>query len=93
MSLLFVLPGALQPLAGERAEIRLDGNAASVGAALDLLWSETPAVRDRVVDELGHVRAHVNVFVDGENVRDTGGLSTPVRDGAEILILAAVSGG
>ena len=32
-------------------------------------------------------------IVDGESVRYSGGLGTPVRDGAEIFILPAVSGG
>jgi molybdopterin converting factor small subunit len=50
-------------------------------------------VRDRVITELGEVRPHVNIFVDGESIRDTGGLAAPVRDGAEIFILPAVSGG
>jgi molybdopterin converting factor small subunit len=43
--------------------------------------------------ELGEVRPHINIFVDGQNIRDSGGLGAPVRDGAEIYILPAVSGG
>jgi molybdopterin converting factor small subunit len=35
----------------------------------------------------------VNVFVGVENVRYTGGLATPLGDGAEISIFQAVSGG
>jgi molybdopterin converting factor small subunit len=33
------------------------------------------------------------VFVGGENVRYTGGLTTPVPAGSDISILHAVSGG
>jgi molybdopterin converting factor small subunit len=33
------------------------------------------------------------VFVGEESIRWTGGLETPVRDGAEISIVPAVSGG
>jgi len=50
-------------------------------------------VRDRVITELGDVRPHVNIFVDGESIRDAGGLGAPVHDGAEIFILPALSGG
>jgi molybdopterin converting factor small subunit len=39
------------------------------------------------------VRPHVNIFVDGESIRDRGGLGASIRGGAEILILPAVSGG
>ena len=56
-------------------------------------WAECPAVRDRVLTERGDVRPHVNIFVDGDNSRSSGGLDAPVRDGAEILLLPAISGG
>lgn len=93
MSMVFVMPGPLRELAGNRGEVRVDGSASSVADALSLLWSRCPAVRDRVITELGEVRPHVNIFVDGESIRDHAGLRTPVRDGAEIFILPAVSGG
>jgi molybdopterin converting factor small subunit len=93
MSLNFVIPGPLRELAGNRREVRADRTAQSVSEALSVLWEHCPSVRDRIVTELGEVRPHVNIFVDGENIRDCGGLGAPVRDGAEILILPALSGG
>lgn len=93
MALNFVIPGPLRELAGNRGEVRLDGSAGSVSEALSLLWTTCPGVRDRVITELGEVRPHVNIFVDGESIRDLDGLRTYVRDGAEIVILPAVSGG
>ena len=89
----FVIPGPLRELAGNRGEVRLSGDAASVSDALSLLWRECPGVRDRVLTELGEVRQHVNVFVDGESIRDSEGLATRVRDDSEIYILPALSGG
>jgi len=93
MALNFVIPAPLRELTGGRREVRADGRAESIAAALSLLWRECPAVRDRVVTELGELRPHVNVFVDGESIRYLGGLAAPVRDGAEILIVPALSGG
>jgi molybdopterin converting factor small subunit len=46
-----------------------------------------------VITELGEVRQHINIFVDGENIRDCGDLGASARDGAEIVILPDVSGG
>jgi len=92
MAILFVIPGPLREMAG-RAEVRVDGAAGSLSGALSLLWAECPAIRDRVITELGEVRPHINIFVDGENARDARGLETPVRDGAEIFLLPALSGG
>ncbi|HEV7427555.1 MAG TPA: ubiquitin-like small modifier protein 1 [Thermoanaerobaculia bacterium] len=93
MPFLFVIPGPLRDLAGGRSEVRLDGSADSVRDALTLLGRDYPKVRDRIVTELGEVRPHINIFIDGDSFRDVGGLSAPIRNGAEILILPAVSGG
>lgn len=93
MALTFVVSGPLRELAGNRGEIRVNGTASSVADALSLLWSECPSFRDRVVTELNELRPHLNVFVDGESIRYSGGFATPVRDGAEIVILPALSGG
>jgi molybdopterin converting factor small subunit len=47
----------------------------------------------RIRDETGQVRRFVNVYVDGDDVRFQGGLTTPVRDGAEVQVLPSVAGG
>jgi len=93
MPFVFVVPGPLREFSGGRGDVRVEGSAASVREALGLLWRECPGARDRVLTELGDVRPHVNVFVDGENVRYRGGLDTPIHEGAEIIIVPAVSGG
>ena len=93
MKVTFVLPGPLHALAGGRAEVTVEADAASVADALAALWKAHPALRDRVMTEDGRLRPHVNVFVGHRSVRFTGGLQTAVHDGAEVAILPAVSGG
>jgi molybdopterin synthase sulfur carrier subunit len=93
MPFVFVVPGPLREFSGNRGEVRVAGSGASVGDALALLWQECPGARDRVLTERGQVRPHVNIFVDGQNIRDAGGLTAPIRDNAEIIIVPAVSGG
>ena len=89
----FHLPGTLAPLAGGRSRVVLEEPGRDVGSALRALAARHPGLRDRVLDERGAVRLHVNVFVGADNVRDTGGLETPLRPGAEVFILPSVSGG
>jgi sulfur-carrier protein len=89
----FHIPGALREFTEGRSTVKVDGNATTLAEALSNLWALYPAVRDRVVDEQGQVRQHVNIFVGNENVRYTGGLVTKVSDGVEISIVPAVSGG
>ncbi len=45
------------------------------------------------MDERGAVRQHVNLFVDGDNVRFLNGLGTALGEGSTIVIVPAVSGG
>lgn len=93
MAFVFMIPGPLRAMAGGLGEVRVDGAAASVNEALTLLWDHYPGVRDRVLTERGDVRPHVHIFVNGESIRDTGGLAGGVPEGAEIFILPALSGG
>ena len=98
MRLIFRIPGPLLSFTGGRHVVEAEASAAeatvfTVGAALDQLWRLYPGLRDRILTEQGQVRPHVNVFVGSDSIRDTGGLSTPVRDRVEIAIIPAVSGG
>lgn len=87
------LPGALRDLNGGRATIELDGEPRTVRDALAALRRENTAIYDRLVTERGEVRTHVNLFVDGSEIRTTGGLDTPLGDVRRILVVPAVSGG
>jgi MoaD family protein len=93
MPLRFFIPGPLREFTNGARLVTIASGAATAGEALERLWAEHPGVRDRVLTEQGEVRQHVNVFVGVESIRFTGGLNTPVRDGDEISIVPAVSGG
>lgn len=82
------LPAALVRLfPGAPAELEVE--AGSVREMLDALDRRWPGMRDRLCDSRPAVRRHINVFVDGERAR----LETPLRDGAEVVVLTAMSGG
>jgi molybdopterin converting factor small subunit len=87
------LPGALRPFAGGSAELRLEGRHATVAEVLRSLAVRHVGVTERVLDEQGALRPHVNLFVDGENVRYEQGLDTPVGPSSTIAIVPALSGG
>jgi len=85
--------GFLTEFTEGRNQIALEIAPASVGEALSALWTLHPGLRDRVVNEQGQLRQHVNVFLDSENIRRKELLDTQVEDGSELTILPAVSGG
>ncbi len=70
------------------ADVQADGaTLAEIMADLDRRY---PGLRFRVIDEQDHIRPHLNFFVRGTLVRDLG---CPVDPSAEVMILAALSGG
>ncbi|GAB3595301.1 MoaD/ThiS family protein [Angustibacter peucedani] len=94
MHVVVLLPGVLREHAAGADELHLEvPDAAAVADVLgevDLRW---PALGRRLRDETGTVRRHVNLFVDGEDVRGLDGDRTRLRDGAVLHVLPSVAGG
>ncbi|GLI23840.1 molybdopterin converting factor small subunit [Xanthobacter flavus] len=70
-------------------ETYLELPAATVRELMDALETRWPGMRDRLCDERPSIRRHINVFVDGRRAR----LETPLRPGADVFVLTAISGG
>ncbi len=87
------IPTYLASFAGGRNTLTIEGSPATVSEALTMLWKDYPGLQDRIVDEQGAVRQHINIFVGDEAIRFADGLSTKVPVDAEVLIVPAVSGG
>lgn len=51
-----------------------------------------PGLGDRLLDD-GKLRRFVNVYLNDEDVRFTGGLDTALADGDKVTVLPAVAGG
>ena len=81
------LRAPLKDLAGGNSEISLDG--ATVGDVLHALERDWPKTLGWVLDEQGCVRRHVNVFVNGERVREDAGVAPSDR----IHVLPSITGG
>jgi sulfur-carrier protein len=92
MSLTIHLSGHLKPFSGGKVEIDLAGEFVTVGDALDSLWLEHPALRDRILTETGNIRQHVNIFAGSGDVKRLKGLATKLTTN-ELHIFNAVSGG
>lgn len=92
MSVTVHLSGHLKPFTGGEVEVNLPGEFATVGEALNSLWKRHIALRDRVLNEHGEIRTHVNIFVGSDDVKRLKGLHTPIKTN-DIHIFNAVSGG
>jgi sulfur-carrier protein len=65
----------------------------TVSTALDEVFAAQPQARGYVLDEQGHLRKHVAVFVDGQRVRDREALSDPVSEASQVYVMQALTGG
>ena len=62
----------------------------SLGDVLAALEAAHPGIRFRIQDEQGRLRPHIKVFIDADVERN---LATRIPPGADIMIVAALSGG
>lgn len=92
MSVTVYLSGHLKEFSRGDTEALLEGRYITIGGLLDDLWKQYPALRDRVLNEQGEIRQHVNIFLGPLNVKRLEGLHTPMTD-IEVHIFNAVSGG
>ena len=90
-----ILPGVLRELAGGAGELVVPagGEPTSLRTVLDAAVVSRPQLGARIRDETGALRRHVNVFVDGQDVRALGGLDVLVGADAVVHILPSVAGG
>jgi sulfur-carrier protein len=84
------IPPVLRTEAGGAREVEASGG--TVREVIEDLSSRLPALGARIYGE-GELQPFVNVYVDGEDVRTRGGLDTPVREGATVILLPAMAGG
>ncbi|SRR6266498_1334703 len=87
------ITGFLTDFTEGQRQIRLQSAAVTVGEALNELWQLHSGLRDRVLNEQGGLRPHVNIFLDNENIRRKELLETSISHAREITILPSVSGG
>ncbi len=66
---------------------------ATLGAALHEVFDQQPQLRGYLLDEQGHLRQHVFVFIDGRRVRDRERLAEPLDATSEVYVMQALTGG
>jgi len=84
------VPTILRTYTGGEKAVSAQGE--SLGAVIDDLETNHPGIKERLVEE-GDLRRFINVYVNDEDVRFTGGLTTSLSDGDAVVILPAVAGG
>ncbi len=66
---------------------------ATLRAALHEVFAGRPQLRDYLLDEQGHLRKHIFVFIDGRRVHDRERLAEALDESSEVYVMQALTGG
>ena len=95
MSVTVSIPTILRGHTGGEKRVTAEG--ATLEAVISDLEANYNGISDRLLDrdESGGGKLHrfVNIYVNDEDVRFSGGLTTEISDGDSVTILPAVAGG
>jgi molybdopterin converting factor small subunit len=93
MSVTVSIPTILRPHTGGEKRVSAAGD--TLQAVIDDLEANYSGIAERLVDPAhpGKLHRFVNIYVNDEDVRFSGGLDTVVSDGDSVTILPAVAGG
>jgi molybdopterin converting factor small subunit len=75
----------------KQSEVVVD--AQTVGGAIQALVQIYPALKGHLYKDENILRAHVLLFLNGENVKDFQGLDTPLNVDDKLRVFMAVVGG
>lgn len=71
----------------------LQATGTTVAEVMAAALADDPILQSYVLDEQGRLRKHVHIYLDGALITDRVRLSDPVRPGAELYVMQALSGG
>ena len=85
------IPTPLRKFTDGKSEVDVEGG--TVREIFDDVENRHGGLKDKIFDDAGEIRRFINVFVNGEDVRHAEGLDTPVKDGDELSVVPAITGG
>ena len=84
-------PALMKFYVDNQTELSMD--ATTVTELLDNLISRYPALKPHLFEPTGKLRRHFNIFVNGEHVRELGGLNTPLQADDKVILMVSAAGG
>ena len=91
MASILKIPSPLRRFTNGESSIEVNGN--SINKVLEELFNAHPDIKGHLVEEDGNLRNFVNIFINGEDVRQKGGLDAEVSDGSDVRIIPSIAGG
>jgi len=84
-------PALMKFYVDNQSEFPVD--ATTVTELLDNLIARYPAPKPHLFEPTGKLRRHFNIFVNGEHIRELGGLDTPLKADDKVILMVSAAGG
>lgn len=91
MTVSVYIPSPFRRLTANREYVDIEGG--NVTEVLDALNTRFPGFDHLVYDEARQVPAHINIYVNDQEIHDLNGTATTLADGDRIAVIPALAGG
>jgi molybdopterin synthase sulfur carrier subunit len=91
MAFTVYIPAPLRRLTGGQA--RVNGEGKDIAELLEILEASFPGLKEQLCEGNGRVRHHINVYINGQEMRTLQGEATPLHEGDEVAFIPAMAGG
>ena len=85
------IPSPLRRFTNGESKIEVRGG--DIKQILEELFEAHPDIKGHLVEDDGNLRNFVNIFIEGEDIRQKGGMSAEVVDGSDVRIIPSIAGG
>ncbi|MGQ9571608.1 MAG: molybdopterin-synthase adenylyltransferase MoeB [Dehalococcoidia bacterium] len=91
MAIIVYIPAPFRRLTNNRSYV--EGHGQTIAELLNDLKARYPALGDLLENETGEIPAHINIYVNNQEIFTLQGKATPLKDGDEVAVIPAIAGG
>jgi adenylyltransferase/sulfurtransferase len=91
MSVTVYIPTPFRRMTGNRAYVAVDGE--TIAEVLDNLDQQFPGVHDLIYSSTHELPAHINIYVNNQEITALQGDATRLSEGDQVAIIPAIAGG
>jgi len=84
-------PALMKYYVDNQSEFPVDGS--TVAELLENVLVRYPSLRPHLYDSEGNLRRHINVFVNGIQLRELNGMDTVLKDDDKVILMISAAGG
>ena len=91
MAVSVYIPTPFRKFTGGQAHVQAEGR--DIRELVDFLETRFPGLKAELCEGDGRIRHHINVYVNGEEIRSLQEEETSLKDGDEVAFIPAMAGG